>query len=74
MKSVMTSIAALALMSTSAVACPFMKTADDHTMSVASLDRADVPISTSEDALREADVVDEMTTSGIEDGKIETAE
>lgn len=74
MKSVLASIAALALLTASAAACPFMKSAEYKTMSVASLDDASVPMSTTEDALHDEPVVDEVTTGAIESNEEETAE
>ena len=69
MKSVLVCVSALTLMTASAAACPFMKTAEHHTMSVASLDKPELPMSTSEEALAEKAAVDEVVTGAIQTGE-----
>ncbi len=73
MKFLLASISALALMSVSAAACPFSKTAEHHTMSVASLEKADTSMSTTADAVDE-EKVDEVITGAIATGDEETGE
>ncbi len=74
MKSVLVGAAALALFTVSATACPFMKTAQHQTMSVASLEDEQLPMSTSSDVTTEDVAVDAVTTGAIETGEAESAE
>ena len=74
MKTILVSAAALALFTVSATACPFNKTAEHHTMSVASLEDEQLPMSTSSDMTTDEVVVDEVTTGAIETDETESAE
>ena len=74
MKSVLAGFATLVFFTAAATACPFMKSAEYQTMSVASLEEADVPMSTTHDALADDVVVDEVTTGAVESKETETAE
>ena len=70
MKFLLASTAALAFMAASATACPFDKTAEHHTMSVASIEPVEPPMSTAEDAA----AVDDVTTGAIKTDGTEEAE
>lgn len=74
MKSILASAAALALTTATVAACPFMKSAEYQTMSVASLDESDLQMSTAHDAVTDDTVVDDVTTGAIETEETETAE
>ena len=74
MKTVLASIAALTLLAGSAAACPFMKTAEHQTMSVASLDEAELPMSQADDLTGSDAKVDDVTTGAIDHEEAETAE
>lgn len=74
MKTVLASISTLALLTVSASACEFMKTAGYKTMSVASIESTEVPMSTAHDAIAEETLVDETVTGAIENDETEKAE
>ncbi len=74
MKTILTTMMVLAFATASAAACPFMKSAEYKTMSVASLEDTDVPMSTAHEAVAEEVEVDALATGAIEDAESETAE
>lgn len=74
MKSILAAMSALALATVSATACPFMKTAEHQTMSVASIEDVQTPMSTTEHAASDDIVVDDVTTGSVEDSETEAAE
>lgn len=65
MKSILASVTALALFTASAAACGFNKTAGHHSMTVASLEETETPMSTTTDAVEELDAIDDVTTGAI---------
>ncbi|MEX0343397.1 MAG: hypothetical protein AB3N20_00630 [Rhizobiaceae bacterium] len=74
MKTILASMTVIAFAATSAGACEFMKSAEYKTMSVASLEETETPMSTAHSAVTEEVKVDELTTGAIEDTESETAE
>ncbi|MEZ5812557.1 MAG: hypothetical protein R3D45_14190 [Rhizobiaceae bacterium] len=74
MKSILASLAALALMTASAAACGFNKTAGHHSTTVASLEETETPMSTAADAVEEQDAIDGVTTGAIAGEEAEAAE